>query len=87
MRVNLPITQVERDYPEDERLISETNLKGIITSANASFCAVAGFAHEELVGQPHNIVRHPDVPPCGFCRHVADVEGWGTLGRRGQEPV
>lgn len=57
-----PVTQVERDYPENERLISETDLKGFITSANASFCAVAGYSHEELIGKRHNIVRHPDVP-------------------------
>ena len=57
-----PVTQIERDYPEDEKLISETDLKGFITSANASFCAVAGYTHEELIGQRHNIVRHPDVP-------------------------
>lgn len=57
-----PVTQIERDYPADERLISETDLRGFITSANASFCAVSGYTHEELVGQRHNIVRHPDVP-------------------------
>lgn len=57
-----PVTQAERDYPENERLISETDLKGFITSANASFCAVAGYSHEELIGKRHNIVRHPDVP-------------------------
>ncbi len=57
-----PVTQVERDYPADERLISETDLKGFITTANASFCHVSGYTHAELVGQRHNIVRHPDVP-------------------------
>lgn len=69
----MPITQIEHDYSQDERLISETNLKGIITTANASFCEVSGFSLEELVGKPHNIVRHPDVPPEVF----ADM--WRTI--------
>jgi len=66
MKRNLPVTQIEHDYPAEERLISETDLRGIITAANASFCAVSGFTHEELVGKPHNIVRHPDMPPAAF---------------------
>ncbi|OUN01722.1 MAG: hypothetical protein BAA04_12770 [Firmicutes bacterium ZCTH02-B6] len=57
-----PVTQIERDYSAEERLISETDLKGFITMANASFCTVSGYAYEELMGQRHNIVRHPDVP-------------------------
>ncbi|MFB5084080.1 methyl-accepting chemotaxis protein [Symbiobacterium thermophilum] len=66
MKRNIPVTQVERDYPAEERLISETDLRGIITTANASFCAVAGYSREELVGKPHNIVRHPDMPSAAF---------------------
>lgn len=66
MKRNIPVTQVEHDYPAEERLISETDLRGIITAANASFCAVAGYTLEELVGKPHNIVRHPDMPPAAF---------------------
>lgn len=68
-----PVTQIERDYSDDERLISETNLKGFVTSANASFCEVSGFTYEELLGQRHSIVRHPDVPREVF----ADL--WSTL--------
>jgi len=66
MKRNIPVTQVEHDYPDEERLISETDLRGIITSANASFCAVAGYTAEELIGKPHNIVRHPDMPRAAF---------------------
>jgi PAS domain S-box-containing protein len=73
MKKNLPVTQVERDYGASERLISETDLRGIMTTANASFCEVSGFTQEELVGQSHNIVRHPDMPPEAF----ADL--WRTL--------
>src|SRR5690625_3524773 len=73
MRRNLPVTQIERDYLDDERLISETNLKGFISSANDSFCEVSGFTYDELIHQRHNIVRHPDVPREVF----ADL--WRTL--------
>ncbi len=66
MKRNIPVTQIEHDYPAEERLISETDLRGIITTANASFCAVAGYTAEELIGKPHNIVRHPDMPRAAF---------------------
>lgn len=51
---------------DDLYLISETDSKGIITYASDSFCRVAGFTKEELIGQPHNIVRHPDMPREAF---------------------
>ena len=66
MKINLPVTEMERDYPASEMLVSETDLKGIVTSANASFCLVAGYAESELVGQNHNMVRHPDMPVEAF---------------------
>jgi len=43
-------------------LISETDTQGIIQHANPRFCEVSGYTLEELVGKPHNIVRHPDMP-------------------------
>jgi len=43
-------------------VISTTDLQGNITYANDLFCTLTGFAREELIGQPHSIVRHPDVP-------------------------
>jgi PAS domain S-box-containing protein len=66
MKINLPVTDIEHDYPASEKLISETDLKGIVTSANASFCAVAGYAESELIGKNHNMVRHPDMPSEAF---------------------
>ena len=47
-------------------LVSETNSKGIIKFANDDFCKVAGYKLEELLGKPHNIVRHPDMPKVAF---------------------
>jgi len=62
MRTNLPITQNCYDFPADQTLISITDLKGRITYCNANFIEVSGFTHAELIGQPHNLVRHPDMP-------------------------
>jgi aerotaxis receptor len=51
---------------KDAFLVSETDKKGIITYANDDFCKIAGSSLEELVGKPHNIVRHPDMPKEAF---------------------
>ncbi len=47
-------------------LVSETNERGIISFANDDFCAIAEYSLEELVGQPHNMVRHKDMPKAAF---------------------
>lgn len=59
-------TGQERTFHEDEIIVSKTDLKGVITYANQTFCRVAGYTEEELLGQPHNIIRHPDMPRCVF---------------------
>ncbi|GKW50622.1 methyl-accepting chemotaxis protein [Halomonas sp. NCCP-2165] len=66
MRNNQPVTR--REYPLDEHtfLISRTDLKGRITYANPAFVEVSGFSREELIGAPHNLVRHPDMPEAAF---------------------
>ncbi len=66
MRTNLPVTQINYDFPADQTLISVTDLKGRITYCNTNFVAVSGFTRAELMGQPHNLVRHPDMPPEAF---------------------
>lgn len=53
-------------YPDDAYILSETDEYGIITYANDLFCEIAGFTNEELLGEPHNIVRHPDMPRVAF---------------------
>jgi aerotaxis receptor len=47
-------------------LVSETDAKGTITFANDAFCDIAGYSVDELIGKPHNIVRHPDMPKAAF---------------------
>ena len=56
----------ERTFAEDEIIVSKTDLKGIITYANPVFLRVAGYTEKELLGQPHNIIRHPAMPRCVF---------------------
>jgi len=51
---------------KDTMIVSETDEKGIILYANADFCKIAGYTKEELIGQPHNFVRHPDMPKAAF---------------------
>jgi len=57
---------IETEVPQDELIISRTDLKGNITYANDIFCEISGYTIEELIGKPHNIVRHPDMPAAVF---------------------
>lgn len=66
MRNTGPVTLRERSFREQEQLISTTTPKGVITYANAEFCSIAGYTQEELVGEAHNLIRHPDMPPAAF---------------------
>ncbi|MBW0148506.1 methyl-accepting chemotaxis protein [Marinobacter arenosus] len=66
MKKNLPVTNVEQTFPSTQKLISSTDLKGRITHCNQAFVDISGFSIDELVGKPHNIVRHPDMPPEAF---------------------
>ncbi len=74
MRTNLPVTSQEFDYPGAELLMSTTDEKGRITHCNAAFSRVSGYDIGELMGQPHNMVRHPDMPPEAF------QDMWSTIG-------
>ncbi len=62
MRNNQPITQNEYPFPETMLLVSETDTSGNIIKCNDSFELISGFSRDELIGSPHNMVRHPDVP-------------------------
>lgn len=56
------VTQQEQTFPSNEKLISATDLRGVITHCNDAFEKISGFTRDELIGKPHNIVRHPDMP-------------------------
>ncbi|AXK81262.1 PAS domain S-box protein [Pseudolabrys taiwanensis] len=66
MRQNLPITNVEYVVDERQSIVSTTDHRGNITYANPYFIEASGYAEEELIGAPHNILRHPDMPPAAF---------------------
>ena len=62
MRVNLPVSMQEYPFPRGQTLVSTTDLKGRILYCNPMFIEVSGYTREELLGQPHNMIRHPDMP-------------------------
>ncbi len=66
MRTNLPVTTREYPFPAGETLVSTTDLKGRIVYCNPAFIEVSGYAKDELLGQPHNLIRHPDMPEEAF---------------------
>ena len=66
MRVNLPVSDREFPYPVGETLVSTTDLKGRILYCNSAFISVSGYQKDELLGQPHNLIRHPDMPEEAF---------------------
>ena len=66
MRINQPVTTQEKRFSPDKKLISVTDTRGVLTDCNDAFIEVSGFTKEELIGQPHNLVRHPDMPPQAF---------------------
>jgi len=64
---------IETEVPATEVIISRTDLDGNITFANEMFLYISGYSSSELIGQPHNILRHPDMPKAVF------QEMWDTL--------
>jgi len=70
-------TSGEWFYPSNGYILSETDDHGIILYVNELFCEIAGYTKEELIGQPHNIVRHPDMPRIAFKGLWEDVQSKG----------
>ncbi|MFI3120676.1 MAG: PAS domain-containing protein [Methylococcaceae bacterium] len=66
MQINMPVTDKEHVLTENDSIVSRTDLNGVLTYINDDFLRISGFSKEELIGAPHNIVRHPDVPPEAF---------------------
>jgi aerotaxis receptor len=74
MKKNLPVTQKEVKLDKDAVIISTTDLKGQITYVNRDFVRISGFELNELVGESHNIVRHPDMPPAAYTDMWAKIK-------------
>ncbi|SFR47111.1 methyl-accepting chemotaxis sensory transducer with Pas/Pac sensor [Marinobacter daqiaonensis] len=66
MRINQPVSQRNIPVAEDANILSTTNPKGQITHINDEFVEISGFSREELISQPHNIIRHPDMPRAAY---------------------
>lgn len=66
MRLNTPVTTTEHALHDGRTIVSTTDLMGRITYANPYFVEVSGYTKEELIGAPHNILRHPDMPAGAF---------------------
>ncbi|MGY1801769.1 PAS domain-containing protein [Blastococcus sp. SYSU D00922] len=69
-------TGVERTFSADELIVSKTDPRGVITYANDVFLRVSGYAMADVVGHPHNLIRHPDMPRAVFALL------WETLAAR-----
>ncbi|MCF6339908.1 MAG: PAS domain-containing protein [Sulfurimonas sp.] len=64
-------------FSSDQYILSETDDKGFIIYANDIFCEIAGYKIEKLLGQPHNIIRHPDMPRIAFKGLWDDIQSKG----------
>lgn len=83
MRANYPVSGREYPFPSGQTLVSTTDTKGRILYCNSTFIEVSGYSREELLGQPHNLIRHPDMPEEAF------RDMWETIasGRPWSAPV
>lgn len=66
-------TDIETPYPDGKLIVSRTDTKGVITHFNQAFIDMSGYDKDEIVGQPHHILRHPDMPKAAY----ADL--WTTI--------
>jgi PAS domain S-box-containing protein len=77
------VVPINEEYMFDGNvIISQTDLYGVITYANKMFCQISGYSVQELVGQPHNIIRHPDMPKAAFEKMWSTIQGgqaWNGL--------
>ncbi|OGT22984.1 MAG: hypothetical protein A2342_08370 [Gallionellales bacterium RIFOXYB12_FULL_54_9] len=75
MKINQPVTQRNIDYKDTDVFVTKTDTRGVITYANDAFVAISGYSHEELIGQNHHVVRHPDMPSWAFADLWKTVKG------------
>lgn len=80
--MNKVVPKDEEYIITDGVIVSQTDINGVITYANRLFCEVSGYGVDELIGQPHNIVRHPDMPAAIFAKMWETIRGgqaWNGL--------
>ncbi|MGM0519813.1 MAG: PAS domain-containing protein [Campylobacterota bacterium] len=77
MQYNSSHFLLETIVPKGELIVSRTDLKGNITFANETFAQISGYSVNELIGKPHNIVRHPDMPKVIFEKLWSDLKELG----------
>ena len=68
-------TAIETPYPDGKLIVSTTDKRGIITHVNKAFVEMSGYTEDELLGAPHSILRHPDMPSAAF------KELWDTVNK------
>ena len=68
------VTDIETPYPEGKLIVSRTDTHGVVTQCNQAFIEMSGYTESEILGQPHCILRHPDMPKAAY----ADL--WATVG-------
>ncbi|OIP58301.1 MAG: aerotaxis receptor Aer [Helicobacteraceae bacterium CG2_30_36_10] len=77
------VTPINEEFIyEGKVIISQTDLTGVITFANKKFCEISAYALDELLGSPHNIIRHPDMPKATFAKMWETIQGgqiWNGL--------
>lgn len=59
-------TEIETPYPDGKLIVSTTDKEGVITHVNKAFVEMSGYSEDELLGSPHSILRHPDMPSVAF---------------------
>ncbi len=73
MRVNMPVTSNEYVLKDTDSVVSKTDLRGVSTYINDDFRRISGFSEAEMLGQPQNVARHPNMPVEAF------ADFWATL--------
>ncbi len=72
------VTDIEDDYPIGRLIVSYTDTNGILLHANKAFVDISGYTKDELIGQPQNILRHPDMPKAAFKDMWETIQGGKT---------
>ncbi|UYO73827.1 methyl-accepting chemotaxis protein [Halomonas qinghailakensis] len=78
MRNNQPVTQREYTLDDEAVLISRSDLKGNVTYANAAFVEISGYTRDELMGAPHSLIRHPDMPEAAYADFWKTIQSGAT---------